>query len=211
VAALALLWYYWDDVAAAGRAAWETLKAAGAAALGWLSSAVGWYLDLFTSVWGGIFSFLKGIVIGIADLFGMGDLAKTFFDAGAALWGAFTGGIRAFLSSPAAAVEEGLAAVRNLLPFSDAKTGPLSQLTENGRRLMATIGEGVRIEAPNFAATVSHALDFDKFPDRERSEAGGGSGRQIVVQGNIIIQVEKLDNPDDLAGALKEFALSVGG
>ena len=61
-------------------------------------------------------------------------------------------------SAPIKAVEDVLAKVREYLPFSDAHTGPLSQLTLSGTRMMTTIGEGVGQGAPGLVGSVSGAL-----------------------------------------------------
>ena len=52
--------------------------------------------------------------------------------------------------------------VRNLLPFSDAREGPLSDLTASGRALMQTIADGVRQGA---SALDSALLDGLRIPD----------------------------------------------
>ena len=48
--------------------------------------------------------------------------------------------------------------VRNLLPFSDAKEGPLSQLTLSGRRIMETMGMGITSGAPGLQRAMATAL-----------------------------------------------------
>lgn len=52
-------------------------------------------------------------------------------------------GIRNFAHLPKKALEEALAKLRDLLPSSDAKEGPLSQLTHNGEKIPGTLAEGV--------------------------------------------------------------------
>ena len=48
-----------------------------------------------------------------------------------------------------------LASLREMLPFSDAKTGPLSTLTLSGNRLISTLGEGVNQAAPAFLKNIN--------------------------------------------------------
>ena len=141
VAAVALLIYYWDDLKAAGIAAWNYLSEAAGNAWnsfngiidGMIASAVQFGQSLwntFAETFPGLASFID-------------SMQSTFETSGAALWDAFCNGIRSVLSKPAELVQEGLQMVRNLLPFSDAKEGPLSQLTRSGRAVLSTIAEGV--------------------------------------------------------------------
>jgi hypothetical protein len=65
------------------------------------------------------------------------------FESGKKLLSTFTNGIISVITAPFEAVKGGLSKLRNLLPFSDAKEGPLSALTESGKSLMGTLGEGV--------------------------------------------------------------------
>jgi TP901 family phage tail tape measure protein len=78
--------------------------------------------------------------------------------AGAALWEAFTGGIRSLVEAPVEAVKEGLAWLRNLLPFSDAKEGPLSDLTTSGQQMILTLAEGMRGAIPALHRTMATGL-----------------------------------------------------
>ena len=238
IGAIVLCVVYWDDIRAAAATAWDAISVAAAAAFEWLkgvfSGIVTWLGDLLDSflsfgaavwntlaggavaifdfyvgIWSSIFGLVRSAITGAVDF--LGGLAGTFFTSGAALWEAFTGGIMSVLSGPVAAVQKGLALVRDLLPFSDAKTGPLSQLTENGRRLLSTIGEGVRIEAPRLSDTVGSALDFSGRFGEKADVDNAPDGRQLVIQGNVIIQVEKMDNPKDFANVFKSLSMQLGG
>jgi hypothetical protein len=64
--------------------------------------------------------------------------------------------------SAAASVVDGVTGVfkriRALLPFSDAKAGPLSDLTLSGARLMTTLAEGVQKGASELVQSVDDAL-----------------------------------------------------
>jgi hypothetical protein len=51
-----------------------------------------------------------------------------------------------------------LGKIRNLLPFSDAKEGPLSALTASGRAMMETVGTGIMQGAPSLAGAVRGAV-----------------------------------------------------
>ncbi len=63
--------------------------------------------------------------------------------SGAALIEAFVQGIQSMIMKPYEVVKSGLTKLRNLLPFSDAKEGPLSRLTRSGRAFVETFAEGI--------------------------------------------------------------------
>lgn len=70
-----------------------------------------------------------------------------FRESGKKIMTTFTEGIKSAIGNPAAAVKGGLQSIRNMLPFSDAKIGPLSQLTLSGKKVMTTFAGGIEQEA----------------------------------------------------------------
>ena len=70
-------------------------------------------------------------------------LAGSFGSAGRGLMNAFVSGITAGIRRTVAKVREGLAKIRRLMPGSDAKEGPLSDITSSGQALMATFEKGI--------------------------------------------------------------------
>ncbi|WP_109095302.1 phage tail tape measure protein [Azospirillum sp. TSH64] len=74
------------------------------------------------------------------------------FESGRALLSTFVDGISSMLDKPAELVKGALESVRNLLPFSDAKEGPLSELTRSGAAVLPTFGEGIAKEGPGAAS-----------------------------------------------------------
>lgn len=96
----------------------------------------------------------------------------TFFTSGASLWDAFCAGIKSAVNGPIDAVREGLARIRRMLPFSDAKEGPLSTLTLSGSRLMTTLATGVNAGSPalqsavekGFSSILPHKAKVDVLP-----------------------------------------------
>lgn len=133
-AAIAYVANNWQEISAKCQAAWQLAVAA-------VSNAINWIRAQINS--------------GINWISGM---ANTFFTSGAALWDAFTNGIKSTISGPVDAVRSGLQQIREMLPFSDAHTGPLSQLTHNGRKLMTTIASGVTDAAPMLNKAVEDGL-----------------------------------------------------
>lgn len=107
----------------------------------------------------------------VGDLFGVGDAIRAawadvmaylesinLFECGAKLLGTLVDGIKSAAGALLDTVSGVLSDVRDFLPFSDAKTGPLSTLTLSGSRLMTTLGEGVSQGAGSLLQNVSTAL-----------------------------------------------------
>lgn len=100
------------------------------------------------------------------------NFRTTFFTSGASLWDAFCAGIKSAVNGPIDAVREGLARIRRMLPFSDAKEGPLSTLTLSGSRLMTTLATGVNAGSPTlqsavekgFSSILPHKAKVDVLP-----------------------------------------------
>jgi TP901 family phage tail tape measure protein len=133
VAAIVGAVVYWDELRAAVGRAWA------------------WIVKASSAAWDalvGVFEAIVGAVTG---------LAQRFWDAAVGLWDAFIDGIKSAAGRVVAAVGDVLDTVRDLLPFSDARKGPLSALTASGRALPATLARGVRAGAPELAAAVAGA------------------------------------------------------
>lgn len=68
-----------------------------------------------------------------------------FFESGKRVVATFAEGIKSAFVGAVDAVRGGLQKIRNLLPFSDAKEGPLSTLTLSGQRTMTTYAHGLTL------------------------------------------------------------------
>ena len=79
--------------------------------------------------WQSVFNFLKSI---------------NLFKTGERLISTFVEGIKSKAGGLINAVKGTLSKVRNLLPFSPAKEGPLSDLHKTGLRFVETIAEGIK-------------------------------------------------------------------
>lgn len=187
------------------------------AAIAWLANNWDMVKQAAENAWNGTVEAVKSAFVWIQDCINggiawMNGMIETFFTSGAALWGAFTDGIRSALYSPVEAVQEGLQWIRNMLPFSDAKEGPLSQLTHNGKKLMSTIADGVHMEAPKLYDAVGQGLNIEGIMQNPawRGISGEGGQKTIFSGNTITIQVEKMDSPDDFAAAMKQFASEIG-
>jgi TP901 family phage tail tape measure protein len=100
---------------------------------------VGWLIRAFTTAR----DFLSGI---------------NLYESGAKILGTLVEGIKSRTMEVVDSVTGVFSKVRNLLPFSDAKEGPLSSLTLSGARIMETLGAGVQTAAPGLHATLKNAL-----------------------------------------------------
>ena len=111
------------------------------------------------------------------------------------------------------------ASVRNLLPFSDAKEGPLSSLTLSGARIMETLGAGVVGAAPGLQRTISTALagaalattvavspvasgpQAPQASPRAQTSASR-EGRSIVIQ-SLTVTLPGVSNAEDFVSQLQ--------
>ncbi|MGD9809636.1 MAG: phage tail tape measure protein [Deferribacterales bacterium] len=93
---------------------------------------------------------------------------KNFFanlnlaESGAKMVTTLVDGIKSKIMAPVEAVKGGFMKLRNLLPFSDAKEGPLSQLTKSGSKIMSTLAVGVVAESPVLSAAMEKG--FNSLP-----------------------------------------------
>lgn len=166
-AVIYLLWRNWDKVTAYIGLAWDWLLGKFDAAVEWIRGAFGRILAagqqfvpyllaaLFPVVgiplmiarnWDFLVQYIPQVITNI--IAGIKAKFVEFWASGQALITTFTDGIRSVINQPAELVKEGLQKVRNLLPFSDAREGPLSSLTRSGRALVETFASGVAARAP---------------------------------------------------------------
>ena len=138
----------WDSVTSGASAAWAGIT--GFASNAWnsiISGITGFASSLLSGIqgaWSSVLSFLDGI---------------NLFESGAKLLSTFIDGIKSKISALVDSVSGAFAKLREYLPFSDAHTGPLSQLTLSGTRMMTTLAEGVGNGRKALTASVSGALD----------------------------------------------------
>lgn len=137
-------------------------------------------------------------LMAFADLFRIGDWLRdawakatewlsgiNLFESGARLLDTFKEGILSRVAELKQTFSDALGKLRNLLPFSDAKEGPLSTLTLSGSRLMSTLGEGMNAGFPGLYNTLSGKLGslkesignwWDGLWSEEKSSPAQGSG-----------------------------------
>lgn len=147
-----------------------------------------------------------------------------FFTSGQRIVTTFANGIKSAFSSAVNAVKGGLQKIRNMLPFSDAKEGPLSTLTLSGQRTMTTYAHGLTLAQNAPAEAVEKGLQKTKASlerepakkvnlkqksgddqDNENENSGSGGGKQVIIQ-KLLMQVDlkKIKDLQQLLALLKE-------
>ena len=162
-------------------------------------------------------------LMAFADLFRVGDWIRdawakatewlsgiNLFESGARLLDTFKEGILSRVESLKQTFSDALGRLRNLLPFSDAKEGPLSTLTLSGARLMSTLGEGMNAGFPGLYNTLSSKLGslkesignwWDGLWGGENTSPAQGSGPMIPAAPGA---------PEDVAGEQDRRARAAG-
>lgn len=120
------------------------------------SSITGFFSGLF----GNVKATVSSCITGIKSFFT--GLPEWFRAAGSKLITTFTEGIKAVAMAPVNAVKDIFQKVKNLLPHSDAKEGPLSTLTYSGKRTMTTYAHGVMLAQAAPAEAVEKGMGRTK-------------------------------------------------
>ncbi len=153
IAAIVLLWRNWDQVSAAFVRGWQWI-------MGGFQQGKQFVSESLTAI--------KDYLLGkVTD----------FKTSGAALLDAFTEGIKSVITKPYDMVKEGLTKLRKLLPFSDAKEGPLSRLTRSGRALIETLAGGMSSRSGLLQGTMNRIFNgMQLAPDLSPALSFGGGG-----------------------------------
>lgn len=120
-------------------------------------------IDALTGAFAGIGDFISGIDL-VSGFQSAWDAVTGFFsgvnlfESGAKLLGTLKDGVMSMAGSLLDSVTGVFGKLRNLLPFSDAKEGPLSELTASGSAIMTTLGEGVAKGEAALTGSVADAL-----------------------------------------------------
>jgi len=163
IAAIILLWRNWDTVVAWLKGVWNGAIQLVLNGFNWIKEKVMGMPNsillliaafvpfigipmLIMKNWEGIKSFFTNLWSGIKDGFNnfITGWIPNMTQSGKKVISTFVDGIKSMIDKPVEIVKEGLEKVRQLLPFSDAKEGPLSSLTLSGSRVFTTIGEGMQ-------------------------------------------------------------------
>lgn len=136
------------------------------------------------------------------------DSISWFKNSGKKIMDTFTEGIRSAVDKPVGMVKGALQKIRNMLPFSDAKEGPLSSLTLSGSKVLSTMAEGIKLTENLPAQEVETALGridltLQKSGQKQNAdnaekaeETAGGQGGQTarhVTINNLNLNVDLKD------------------
>lgn len=195
IGALYLLWKHWDTVTAFVSGVFNSAMNGAASAMVWVKEKIDampeGFINLLAVIfpfigiplkiiknWGSITTFFKDMWNGVKT--GYNDFTKEFIPnvlkSGQKIMTTLGEGIKQKLSVPVDAVKGGLAKIRKMLPFSDAKEGPLSTLTLSGKRVFETITTGMnltkhlpaQVTDEAFSAMDTEAKEHDfSVPDRK--------------------------------------------
>lgn len=108
--------------------------------ISWVVNAIANFINWIRNAWGAVAGFI-GTVWAVVNT--LNSLAGAFFNSGSGLINAFARGITSAIGNAIGAVSGVLSKIRRMLPSSDAKEGPLSDLTYSGKKLGETFALGV--------------------------------------------------------------------
>lgn len=149
-------------------------------------------------------------------------LPQWFRESGAKIIDTLVEGIKSSAMKPVEAVKSIFQKIRNLLPFSDAKEGPLSELTLSGYRTMTTLAQGVEQGADLPAQAVEKGLDRidtsggrepvkkvnlkETYRETETTETTTEKDRSIIIQKLLMnVDFSKIKELPLLLKLLKEI------
>ena len=160
--------------------------------------------DFVNGMWGLIPAPIQKLINGDFSLPTVSDLKN----AGANIAETVADGVDGAKNTVADALKGGLQKVRDNLPFSDAREGPLSDLTESGRSLMRTLAEGVMLGRMDLHNALVQALPVAPSPSAfhalQAQQSAGDGDRSISVN------IEKMDISVP-SGDPKEIASRMSG
>lgn len=219
IAAVALIYIYWEPISEFFAGLWDGIKAAFLSAGDAVSAAWDKVLGFFTGIWDEIKgAFNEGFVNGIVKVIEMFSpvvwIAKglnavtewlfgfSLFDAGSNIVNTIVQGITSMAAKPVEAMKSIVGKVRNLLPFSPAKDGPLRDL--HRVKIVETVAENMKA-APmvnamrGVAGDTMQALTSAQIPGPapmpsatalgagRSAPLGGGGGDNVTI--NVSIQL----------------------
>ncbi|PHS34897.1 MAG: phage tail tape measure protein [Alkaliphilus sp.] len=162
IAALVLLWQNWDSVVSFLSGAWNGAVQGAVNGFNWIKEKVtsmpNGFVALIAAIfpfigipmlifknWGKIKAFFTDIWTGIKTGFTsfFTNFLPDISNSGKKIMETLASGIKKTISKPIDMVKGALGRIRKLLPFSDAKEGPLSSLTLSGASVFETINTGM--------------------------------------------------------------------
>jgi phage-related protein len=177
--------------ASAIRSAFTSMASAITSAISSLASRL---VSLFTSMMSRAKSAVTSGITGMVSA--IKGFAGQFLSAGKGLIEAFTNGIKSAMGKAKSAVESGMSSIRDMLPFSPAKEGPLSDLDKSGESFFPTWYEGALKKVSNMERAIGGAMgtlnsQLQKETGQVELASFGASARQVLtirVEGDVNVQ-----------------------
>lgn len=196
IGVIILLWTNWDKVSAWLKNTWNSIVNGVIAGWEWLKGILqdtpNWLLVVLSAFmpfiglplliiknWDTLKQGFINIWNSIKESFNnfFTNFIPNLLESGKKIMTTIADGIKSAVMAPVNAIKGGFAKVRQYLPFSDAKEGPLSDLTLSGSRINTTIAEGMN-KTKNVPAkiindsftNVSNVIDFYDFKNMKGLE-----------------------------------------
>lgn len=250
IAGLVLLWKHWDSVVAWIKGVWDGFINGIIAGFNWilglfsempvwLQIAIAAFFPLigiplliithwdsikefFSNLWNGI---VNGVQQGIENIknFFLG-IPDFFRHSGEMIINTLVQGIMNMAMKPVEAVKGIFEKVRKFLPFSDAKEGPLSELTLSGNKVVQTLVTGMEQQEDLPAETISNSfkkIDFSLeerpkakvFSKESKEEEIGGSKvtekRTVIQSLTLNVSLKEMKELKDLMKLIEELKESI--
>lgn len=122
---------------------------------------------------------------------------KTFYNAGKGLLSAFVDGIQAKFGDAARAVSDGMSRLRQYLPFSPAKKGPLSDLDKSGKAFFPTWYEAALTQVGTMERSMGRAFGGVA---NQAQVALAGTGLEAFTGGRTSVTVNHVVKVDGTVG-----------
>lgn len=150
----------WSQVTGFASSAWSGIRSMATSAIGWLrapfASLVGFASSAWSTVRGAASSAFSSMLSGLRGL------VTGAFAGGRSMMTTIASGIRSAVSAPYETLRSALSRLRKLLPFSDAKEGPLSTLTRSGAAMLEAFSSGIARASRLPSDALHQALGFAK-------------------------------------------------
>ena len=148
----------WSHITNAASVAWDSLKSMAQNAWEWIKAPFEGLASVASSAWEKVKNAASGAWDSVTST--VSNLAGSAFESGKAILTTVGEGIKSAVTAPYRAAKSALSFVRDLLPFSDAKEGPLANLTRSGAALIETIARGITRTATAPAEALAKAFGF---------------------------------------------------
>ncbi|MCY1690742.1 hypothetical protein OVA29_08740 [Exiguobacterium sp. SL14] len=192
----------WSSIQSAAISAWNLISSG-------ISSAIESAASAVSSTVTGIYNtIVSGFNNAVSFVTGLGT---TFYNAGAGLIEQMISGIKSMVGGVTKAIENIAGKARDYLPFSPAKTGPLSDLDKLD--FGGPIQDSIKSALPSVQTSMTHMLGGNTAPTANTSyrpsiapTASTISRNNSTVNNNpqITIQITGSSNPQETANSVRD-------